>query len=71
MFAGLMLAGLILAVVILANIAGLVTGRVTPEARSLPKPTTMTHQQSDSFAEQQSGQAAYLKGMRSGESTSE
>jgi type IV secretion system protein TrbI len=62
-FAGLMLAGLILAVVILANIAGLVTGRVTPEARSLPKPTTMTHQQSDSFAEQQSGQAAYLKGM--------
>ncbi|HEX4166657.1 MAG TPA: TrbI/VirB10 family protein [Bryobacteraceae bacterium] len=62
-FAGMVLAGTILAVVILANIAGLVTGKMTPDAHSAPKPTTMTHQQSDSFAQQQSGQAAYMKGM--------
>jgi type IV secretory pathway VirB10-like protein len=62
-FAGMILAGTILAVVILANIAGLVTGKVTPDAHPAPKPTTMTHQQSDSFAQQQSGQAAYMKGM--------
>src|SRR5258707_8392538 len=61
--AGMVLAGTILAVVILANIAGLVTGKVTPDAHSLPRPTTMTHRQSDSFAQQQSGQAAYMKGM--------
>ncbi len=62
-FAGMILAGVILGIVILANIAGLVTGKVAPDAHGAPKPTTMTHQQSDSFAQQQSGQAAYMKGM--------
>jgi type IV secretion system protein TrbI len=61
--AGMVLAGIILALVILANIAGLVTGKVTPDAHSSPRPTTMTHRQSDSFAQQQSGQATYMKGM--------
>jgi len=60
---GMVVAGILLGLVILANIAGLVTGRVTPSARPLPKPTTMTKAQSDSFAQQQSGQAAYMKGM--------
>jgi len=59
----MVVAGMLLGLVILANIAGLVTGRVTPNARPVPKPTTMTKAQSDSFAQQQSGQAAYMKGM--------
>lgn len=62
-FAGMILAGVILGIVTLANIAGLVTGKITPDAHGAPKPTTMTHQQSDSFAQQQSGQAAYMKGI--------
>ena len=60
---GMVVAGILLGLVILANIAGLVTGRVTPNARPVPKPITMTKAQSDSFAQQQSGQAAYMKGM--------
>jgi type IV secretion system protein VirB10 len=59
----MVLAGLVLGVVILANIAGFVTSRVSPDVRPTPKPTTMTRQQSDRFAQQQSGEAAYLKGM--------
>ena len=59
--AGMVLAGTLLGVVMLANIAGLVTGRA--DGHAAPKPLTMTKQQSDSFAQQQSGQAAYLKGM--------
>jgi hypothetical protein len=61
--AGMVLAGTILAVVILANIAALLTSKVSPDAHPAPKPTTMTKTQSDSFAQQQSGQAAYMKGM--------
>ena len=62
-YVGLVMAGTVLSVVILANVAGLVTSHVSPDARPAPKPTTMTRQQSDSFAQQQSGQAAYIKGM--------
>jgi type IV secretion system protein VirB10 len=61
--AGMVLAGLVLGVVILANIAGFVSSRVSLDVHPAPKPTTMTRQQSDSFAQQQSGEAAYLKGM--------
>lgn len=61
--AGMVLAGIILSVVILANVAGLVTGNVSRDAHPAAKPNTMTRQQSDSFAQQQSGQAAYLEGM--------
>jgi type IV secretion system protein VirB10 len=61
--AGFVLAGVVLGIVILANVAALVSNRVTPDARPLPKPTTMTRQQSDSFAQQQSGEAAYFKGI--------
>lgn len=60
---GMVLAGIILSVVILANIAGLVTGNVSRDARPVAKPTTMTRRESDGFAQQQSGQAAYLEGM--------
>jgi len=60
---GMVVAGILFGLVILANITGLVTGRVAPNARPMPKPTTMTRAQSDSFAQQQSGQAAYMKGM--------
>jgi len=62
-FAGIALAGLILGVVILANIAGLVSNHVSPDGKPVPKPTTLTKQQSDSFAQQQSGEAAYIRGM--------
>lgn len=58
--AGMVLVGILLGVVVLANIAGLVTGRA--DGHAPPKPLTMTKQQSDSFAQQQSGQAAFLKG---------
>jgi type IV secretory pathway VirB10-like protein len=61
-FLGLAMAGLIMAMVILANVAGLVTAKRSSEAHPLPKPTTMTHQQSDNFASQQSSEAAYLQG---------
>jgi type IV secretion system protein VirB10 len=61
--AGMVLAGLVLGVVILANIAGFVSSHISPDVHPAPKPTTMTRQQSDSFAQQQSGEAAYLKGM--------
>jgi type IV secretory pathway VirB10-like protein len=60
---GMVLAGVLLGLIILANIAGLVTGRGTPNARPIPKPVTMTKAQSDSFAQQQSGQADYMRGM--------
>jgi len=60
---GMVVAGILFGLVILANIAGLVTGRVSPNARPAPRPVTMTRAQSDSFAQQQSGQAAYMKGM--------
>jgi type IV secretion system protein VirB10 len=60
--AGMVLAGLILGVVILANVAGLIANRATPEARKSTKPVTMTKQQGESFAQQQSGQADYMKG---------
>jgi type IV secretion system protein TrbI len=59
--AAMVLVGILLAVVMLANIAGLVTR--PPEAQKTAKPTTMTREQSESFADQQSGQAAFLKGM--------
>lgn len=61
-FAGVVLAGLIMGVVILANIAGLVTNRGSSDGKPVPKPTTLTRQQSDSFAQQQSDEARYLKG---------
>jgi type IV secretory pathway VirB10-like protein len=60
--AAMVLVGTLLAVVVLANIAGLVTGKAS-DSTGIPKPLTMTRQQSDSFAQQQSGQAAFLKGM--------
>jgi type IV secretion system protein VirB10 len=52
----------VLVVVMLANIAGLVTAKDSG-SQSIPRPLTMTRQQSDSFAQQQSGQAAFLKGV--------
>src|SRR4051794_31877600 len=52
----------VLAVVMLANIAGLVTARDSGSG-AIARPLTMTRQQSDSFAQQQSGQAAFLKGV--------
>jgi len=61
--AGMVLASVVLGVVILANIAGYVSSRVPADAHPAPKPTTMTAQQSDGFARQQSNEAAYLKGM--------
>lgn len=61
--AGMVLASVVLGVVILANIAGYVSSRAPADAHLAPKPTTMTAQQSDGFARQQSNEAAYLKGM--------
>jgi len=52
----------VFAVVMLANIAGLVTAKDSGSGAT-PRPRTMTRQQSDSFAQQQSGQAAFLKGV--------
>src|ERR1035438_2769237 len=60
--AGMVLVGMFLTVVMLANIASLVTGKGS-DPNAAPKPLTMTKQQSDSFAQQQSSQAAFLKGM--------
>jgi type IV secretory pathway VirB10-like protein len=60
--AGMVLVGTLLAIVMLANIAGLVTGKPS-DAKNTPRPLTMTKQQSDSFAQQQSGQAAFLNGL--------
>ena len=60
--AGMVLVGMFLAVVMLANIASLVTGKA-PDPNAAPKPLTMTKQQSDSFAQQQSSQAVFLKGI--------
>jgi len=60
--AAMMIVGMLLALVMLSNIAGLVTGK-TSETHAAPKPITMTRQQSDNFAQQQSGQAAFLKSM--------
>jgi hypothetical protein len=59
----MVLAGVMLGLVIIANIAGLVTSKLTPNAHPTRKPTTMTKTQSDSFAQQQSGQATYMAGM--------
>jgi type IV secretion system protein TrbI len=59
---GFVLMGVILAVVILSHLAGMVTGPAQ-SAHLIPKPTTLTEQQSDAFARQQSGEAGYLKGM--------
>ena len=61
--AGMVLAGLVLSLVILAHVAGLVTSKVGPDAQASPKPTTMTKTQSDNFAQQQFGEAAYMRGM--------
>ena len=47
--ARMVLVGTLLALVMLANIAGLVTSKAS-DAHAAPKPTTMTRQQSDSFA---------------------
>ena len=61
-----------LGVVILANVAGWSATRAAdPMGERCPKPTTMTGQQSDSFAQQQRGQADYMKGWtaRSGHRT--
>ena len=58
---GLVLVGTILALVIVANITGLV--KLGPEPKGTPKPVTMSREQSDNFASQQSGQANYMKGM--------
>ena len=60
--AAMVLVGAILALVMLANIAGLVTNR-SVEAQKATRPVTMTGSQSAGFADQQSGQAAFLKGM--------
>jgi type IV secretion system protein VirB10 len=60
---GLVLAGLILGIVILANVAGMLTGQSSnASGQAAPKPVTLTTQQSKSFAEQQSQQAGFLKG---------
>ena len=60
---GLVLAGLILGIVILANVAGMLTGQSSnASGTATPKPTTLTTQQSATFAEQQSQQAGFLKG---------
>jgi type IV secretory pathway VirB10-like protein len=58
---GLVLAGLILFLVILVNVVGLIGNR-SPDGKPTPKPTTMTKTQSDNFAQQQKGQADYMKG---------
>ena len=60
---GLVLAGVIVAVVILAGIAGMLANRSAANAPAAPKPVTMTKQQSETFAQQQSGQAKYMAGM--------
>ena len=60
---GMVMTGGILAVVILSHVAGMLTGQVAQPARPVPKPTTLTKQQSDAFAQQQSGEAGYLKGV--------
>jgi type IV secretion system protein VirB10 len=60
---GLVLAGVIVAVVILAGIAGMLANKSAANAPAAPKPVTMTKQQSETFAQQQSGQAKYMAGM--------
>lgn len=60
--AALVLFGLIMSAVIIANIAGVVNNR-TSNAKAPAKPLTMTRNQSDQFAQQQSGQANWLRGM--------
>ncbi len=51
-----------LGIAIVAGIASSVTSRAS-DGRDVPKPKTMTKGQSDSFAQQQDGQAQFLKGM--------
>jgi len=60
---GLVLAGVIVAVVILSGIAGMLANKNAANAPAAPKPVTMTKQQSETFAQQQSGQAKYMAGM--------
>ena len=60
---GLVLAGVIVAVVILSGIAGMLANKSAANAPAAPKPVTMTKQQSETFAQQQSGQAKYMAGM--------
>ena len=59
---GLVLAGILVGGVIVMNVAGLVTGKSGADSHPVPKPTTMTHAQSDNFAAQQRGQAQYMEG---------
>jgi type IV secretion system protein VirB10 len=63
LIAGMVLTGTIVAVVIVAHIAGVALGGSTQQAHPVPKPTTLTKQQSDAFAMQQSGEAGYMKGL--------
>jgi type IV secretory pathway VirB10-like protein len=59
---GLVIVGLVLGLVILANVAGLLTKRSDAEANPTPKPVTLGKNDSDNFAQQQAGQAAWIKG---------
>ena len=61
-YAGMVLAGMLLTIVIISHIAGMFTGG-SADSKPTPKPTTLTKQQSDAFALQQSGEAGYMKGM--------
>ncbi|HMF75663.1 MAG TPA: hypothetical protein VK604_08380, partial [Bryobacteraceae bacterium] len=61
-YAGLVLSGIVLTILILSHIAGMFTIG-NSEARPTPKPTTLTPQQSDAFAQQQAGEAGYLRNM--------
>jgi len=60
---GMVLAVALIGIVILANIASLLTNRVSTNTPQTPKPTTMTKRDSDSFAQQQSDEAGYMKGI--------
>ncbi len=59
---GLVIVGLVLGLVILANVAGLVTKRGDAATNPTPKPVTLGQNDSDSFARQQKGQAAWMQG---------
>jgi type IV secretion system protein VirB10 len=58
---GLVGLGLLLSMVILANVAGMVAKR-EPSTQATPKPSTMTAKDSQNFAQQQAGQAAFIQG---------
>ena len=54
--------GLIMGGVILSGAAGFLTKKSDAEAHPTPKPVTLSTQESKNFAQQQAGQAAWLKG---------